>query len=81
MLEIQHIRNEKEAIIEGLRKRNLDVTPIIQSILSRDQQWRETKTELETISAELNKISKTVGELFQRENRQRPTKQKPKPAQ
>ena len=65
MLEIQRIRNEKENIIEGLRKRNLDVTPIIHSILSKDQQWRETKTELETISAELNKIAKTVGELFQ----------------
>lgn len=65
MLEIQRIRTEKEAIIEGLKKRNLDVTPILDSILTLDQSWRETKTELETISAELNRISKTVGELFQ----------------
>lgn len=64
MLEIQRIRTEKEAIIEGLKKRNLDVTPIVNSILSKDQDWREAKTELETISAELNQISKTVGDLF-----------------
>lgn len=65
MLEIQRIRTEKEAIIEGLKKRNLDVTPIVDSILTVDQSWRESKTELETIAAELNRISKTVGELFQ----------------
>lgn len=65
MLEIQRIRTEKEAIIKGLKKRNLDVTPILDSILTLDQSWRETKTELETISAELNRISKTVGVLFQ----------------
>lgn len=65
MLEIQRIRTEKEAIIEGLKKRNLDVTPIVDSILTLDQSWRESKTELETIAAELNRISKTVGELFQ----------------
>lgn len=65
MLEIQRIRAEKEAIIAGLKKRNLDVTPIVDSILTLDQSWRESKTELETIAAELNRISKTVGELFQ----------------
>ncbi len=65
MLEIQRIRSEKDAIIEGLKKRNLDVTPILDSILSFDQSWRESKAELEAVSAELNKISKAVGEYFQ----------------
>lgn len=64
MLEIQRIRTEKEAIVEGLRKRNLDVTPIVNSILSKDQEWREAKTEMETTAAELNKISKAIGELM-----------------
>jgi seryl-tRNA synthetase len=65
MLEIQRIRTEKEAVIEGLKKRNFDATPIVEALLTKDQEWRETKSELETISAELNKISKLVGELFQ----------------
>ena len=65
MLEIQRIRSEKEAIIEGLKKRNLDVIPILDSILGFDQSWRESKAELEAVSAELNKISKAVGEYFQ----------------
>jgi seryl-tRNA synthetase len=64
MLEMQRIRTEKEAIIEGLRKRNMDVSPIIDAILDKDQLWRGHKTELETVSAALNQIAKTVGELF-----------------
>ncbi len=65
MIEIQRIRADREGIIEGLKKRNLDVTPIVDSILEKDSSWRTTKNELETISSELNKISKSVGELFQ----------------
>ncbi|MES2589176.1 MAG: serine--tRNA ligase [Bacteroidota bacterium] len=65
MIEIQRIRTDREGIINGLSKRNIDVTPIVDSILEKDSSWRSVKTELETISSELNKISKSVGELFQ----------------
>lgn len=64
MLEISRIRSEKEAIIEGLKKRNLDISPIIDEILQHDAQWRSDKTNLESISAELNAIAKEIGELF-----------------
>ncbi len=64
MLEISRIRNEKEAIIESLKKRNLDVSPILEEILTLDAQWRGDKTNLESISAELNAIAKEIGELF-----------------
>ena len=33
MLEIQRIRNEKEAVIEGLKKRNIDATETIEKLL------------------------------------------------
>jgi seryl-tRNA synthetase len=68
MLEIQRIRTEKESVIEGLKKRNLDVTPIVDSILEKDTQWRENKTELESISAELYRIAKEIGILFKSGN-------------
>jgi seryl-tRNA synthetase len=64
MLEITRIRNEKEVIVEGLRKRNIDATETLDKILDLDQQWRNTKTELETIAAELNQLAKAIGELF-----------------
>lgn len=64
MLEITRIRTEKQAIIDGLKKRNFDATETLETILHTDQQWRSGKTELEAISAELNQLAKEIGELF-----------------
>lgn len=69
MLEIQRIRTDKEGIIEGLKKRHFDAAPIVESILELDQEWRTKKTELESIAAEMNQISKQIGILF-REGKQ-----------
>jgi seryl-tRNA synthetase len=65
MLEIQRIRSEKDIIINDLKKRNIDVTPIVESILSKDLLWRNLKTEFDNTASELNKIAKKIGELFQ----------------
>jgi seryl-tRNA synthetase len=64
MLEIQRIRNEKEAVIEGLKKRHFDATPIVNELIAVDESWRSKKAELESIAAEMNKISKQIGLLF-----------------
>ena len=64
MLEIQRIRAEKEAIIEGLKKRHFDAAPIIDELLTVDTDWRTTKTELENGAAEMNQISKEIGLLM-----------------
>ncbi len=65
MLEIQRLRTEKDAVLQGLQKRNIDATETVDAILAKDTEWRAKKTELEIISAELNRIAKQVGELFQ----------------
>jgi len=64
MLEIGRIRNEKEALIEGLKKRNIDATETLDRIIDQDAKWRAAKTELEGIAAELNKLAKEIGQLF-----------------
>ncbi len=64
MLEITRIRNEKESIIAGLKKRHFDAAPIVNSILEKDAQWRSKKTEMETVAAELNGLAKEIGQLF-----------------
>lgn len=64
MLEISRIRNEKEAIIEGLKKRNIDATSTLDQLIEKDASWRSAKTELESIAAELNKLAKEIGQLF-----------------
>ena len=64
MLEIQRIRNEKEAIIEGLKKRHFDARPIVEELIEVDASWRSKKGELESIAAQMNQISKQIGLLF-----------------
>lgn len=64
MLEITRIRTEKEAILEGLKKRNIDATETLDKILTADLNWRNAKTELESIAAEQNQLAKVIGDLF-----------------
>jgi len=64
MLEIQRIRAEKEAILAGLQKRNINAQETIDAILSKDSEWRSTKTESDLISAELNQLARQIGDLF-----------------
>jgi seryl-tRNA synthetase len=64
MLEIQRIRTDKEAIIQGLKKRHFDAEPIIAQILEKDKMWRSKKTDMESITAELNKLAKEIGMLY-----------------
>lgn len=64
MLEIQRIRQEKDAIIAGLAKRNIDASSTLEEILDIDQKWRTAKTALDSLAAEMNQIAKSIGELF-----------------
>ena len=64
MLEIQRIRAEKDAILAGLQKRNINAQETIDAILTKDSEWRSTKTESDLISAELNQLARQIGDLF-----------------
>lgn len=64
MLEITRIRTDKEAIIEGLKKRHFDAAPIISELLEKDEQWRKGKSELDSILSEMNTYAKTIGLLM-----------------
>ncbi len=64
MLEMTKIRAERDEIITALKKRNIDVTGTIDAIIAKDQQWRAAKTSMESITSELNKIAKEIGEFF-----------------
>lgn len=80
MLEITRIRTDKDSIIEGLKKRNIDATETIEKIISTDLNWRNNKTELEGIAAELNQLAKEIGELFKQGKQQEANEAKNKTA-
>lgn len=64
MLEITRIRTDREAIIEGLKKRGVDATEDMDTLFTLDEHWRAKKAELESIQSESNSISKEIGQLF-----------------
>ncbi|TNE30743.1 MAG: serine--tRNA ligase [Bacteroidetes bacterium] len=64
MLEIQRIREDKEAIAAALDKRNIDATETLNEILKADEERRKTQVELDNTLAESNKLAKEIGQLF-----------------
>ncbi|MFN4910872.1 MAG: serine--tRNA ligase [Flavobacteriales bacterium] len=66
MIEISRIRGEKEAIVESLRKRNIEAGDTLDQVLTLDKNWREKKLLLEKAQEESNRIAKEVGLLFQK---------------
>ena len=80
MLEITRIRTDKDSIIEGLKKRNINASETIEKIISTDLNWRNNKTKLEGIAAELNHLAKEIGELFKQGKQQEANEAKNKTA-
>lgn len=64
MLQLQAIRENKEEVIERLKKRQLDAEPLVEKVLVLDEQRRSIQTKLDATLSEANKISKEIGVLF-----------------
>jgi len=64
MLHVARIREEKDAVLAGLAKRNFATPEILDTIISKDDERRSTQAELDTTLAAMNRISKEIGGLF-----------------
>ena len=64
MLQVAFIRENKIEVIERLSKRIDNAEIIIENVLSLDAERRNTQTQLDTAAADLNTLSKEIGELF-----------------
>jgi len=64
MLQIQNIRKNPEEIIKKLAIKNFDARQIIGEILKIDEERRAIQGVLDENLAEVNQISRTVGNLF-----------------
>jgi len=65
MLQTQHIRENRQQVLDGLAKRNKDFTREIDLVIQLDEDRRTTQAKLDAILNEVNVISKEVGILFQ----------------
>ncbi len=64
MLQINRIRADKDAIIEAMKKRNFDASELINKAIELDDLRKKTQTENDNLLAEMNKLSKEIGQLY-----------------
>ncbi len=64
MLQVPFIKENKEAVIAALKKRNFDASEIIDTVLTLDENRKSTKTQLDETLAKANKLAKEIGSLF-----------------
>ncbi len=66
MLEIGVIREEKERVIAGLKKKNVsnEQLALVEKIILEDDNRKATQTSLDILLAKTNKLSDEIGQLF-----------------
>ncbi len=70
MLTIKQIRDNFEQVEAGLKKKNFQNTAILKEIIELDNYRRNTQKNLDDSQAELNQISKRIGDLFREGKRE-----------
>lgn len=64
MLQLNTIREEKDRVLSGLKKRNFKELHLIDNIIALDEKRRATQLSLDETLAKSNNLSKEIGSLF-----------------
>jgi seryl-tRNA synthetase len=64
MLSIQLFRQEKERVIEGLKKKNFKDLDLVDKIVEMDERRRQMQVENDNLAAMVNSASKSIGQLM-----------------
>jgi seryl-tRNA synthetase len=82
MLQVSTIRDEKDKVIKGLKKRRLkNIEQTIESILSLDQTRRQTQKQQDEFQGEANALAKEIGALMKAGDKQKAEELKARTAQ
>jgi len=81
MLQVSYIRDHQADVIERLSKRTSEAKILIDEVIQLDESRRGLQTKVDKISAQLNVISKEIGELFKSGQAQKATEFKQKTAE
>ncbi|MDX5583311.1 MAG: serine--tRNA ligase [Aureibaculum sp.] len=74
MLQVAYIKNNKDHVLKGLAVRNFaGAEATVNQVIEMDEKRKATQTELDTILADSNKISKEIGLLFKSGEQQKAT--------
>ncbi len=64
MLEVGYVRENRDLIIRKLKVRNLQAAEMVDAVIAHDKARREAQKEFDNKQAEMNTISKSIGQLF-----------------
>lgn len=64
MLSLFYIRENKAALVAGLKKRNFKALSLVDEIIALDQKRRQQKNELDKLLAEANQLAKEIGKYY-----------------
>jgi seryl-tRNA synthetase len=81
MLQVSYIREHQAEVLARLSKRTNEAKSLIDAVIKLDESRRGLQTQVDTISSELNAISKEIGELFKSGQAQKANELKQKTAE
>jgi len=64
MLQVNFLRENKERVLEGLKKRNFKELDLVDAAINADDERKRLQFELDSQLSEMNKISKEIGILM-----------------
>lgn len=64
MLDINFIRENREAVIKGMEKKGEPDLSLVEKVLEADEKWRSLVTSLDNLRAESNQKAKRIGALM-----------------
>lgn len=76
MLQVHFLRENKERVIEGLKKRNFKDIHLVDEAISADENRKKVQFDLDENLAQMNKISKEIGGLIKEGKKQEAEKAK-----
>jgi seryl-tRNA synthetase len=72
MLQVAYIRENREEVLKGLAKRNLNnAEKLVNDVLTADEERRALQSQLDAVLADSNRLSKDIGMLFKSGERQK----------
>jgi len=76
MLPIQLFRQDKDLILEGLKKKNFKDLSLVDLVIKLDEQRRQVQLENDNLSASINSASKNIGQAMAKGNKEEAEKLK-----
>lgn len=64
MLDVTYIRENRELVKQGMLNKGEPDASVVDRLLEKDEEWRNTLTELNKLRAESNQKSKQIGQLM-----------------